>query len=420
MLVLHSLRSNLRRDPLDLETRQLGMLRGILRHAYKNTEYYRGLFDKCGFNPDHIKSKTDLGKLPILDKVTIKKNRNGILSGNHNKKELLLHDTSGSTGIPLKFYTDRNSRNYNRALTYRAYMENGLKAHDILVQVTSPEYQRLPQFWFQKLGIFRLKRLSVLDEHVELFRQMNSIKPDAIQCYPSVLNLIAKTCDKKKLRFRPKVIFTTAELLLPAWRQNISTFFECDIRDLYGSAEFHRLAWECEKHEGYHLDIDAHVIEFVDHLNNPVDEGDAFVVITGLFNYAFPLIRYRLGDIVTLKKSRCSCGRTLPLIESIQGREDDYLTLPSGKLISPRKVDIQYFVGGVGEYAVTQVRRDLIKVEIVKGEGFNESTIESVRDQILVGCLNEKIDVDVELVQRIKKSSGKMRTVASMIKTIQQ
>jgi phenylacetate-CoA ligase len=230
-----------------------------------------------------------------------------------------------------------------------------------------------------------------------------------------VLNLITQSRAKKDLTFRPRIIFATAELLLPAWRRNISSFFDCDVRDMYGSAEFYRLAWECEKHEGYHLDIDAHVIEFLDENNNPVSEGDGYIVVTGLFNYAFPLVRYKLGDIARLKDAKCSCGRSLPLIDSIQGRQDDYIKLPSGKTISPRRINLLDSVKGVKEYATTQVSRDLIRVEIVKNGDFGEDTVESIKRQVRNGCLGEAVKVDVDLVQEIKRRAGKIRTVTSLV-----
>jgi phenylacetate-CoA ligase len=315
----------------------------------------------------------------------------------------------------LKIYGDEDSEAWNRALRYRAFVENGLSFRDIVLEITSPEHVDSGKFWFQQLGFFRRYKCSILDDQDALFRHINGIRPNVIECYPSVLNLITQSRAKKDLTFRPRIIFATAELLLPAWRRNISSFFDCYVRDMYGSAEFYRLAWECEKHEGYHLDIDAHVIEFLDENNNPVSEGDGYIVVTGLFNYAFPLVRYKLGDIARLKDAKCSCGRSLPLIDSIQGRQDDYIKLPSGKTISPRRINLLDSVKGVKEYATTQVSRDLIRVEIVKNGDFGEDTVESIKRQVRNGCLGEAVKVDVDLVQEIKRRAGKIRTVTSLV-----
>jgi phenylacetate-CoA ligase len=245
---------------------------------------------------------------------------------------------------------------------------------------------------------------------------MNVIKPNVVQCYPSMLNLLSQEFKKNHLKFKLKLIFTTAELLLPTWRKNISDFFDCDVIDLYGTSEFHRLAWECEKHEGYHLDIDAHVIEFLDNNNKPVEQGEGNIIITSLFNYVFPFIRYRIGDIAKLRKSKCTCDRSLPVINSIQGRDDDYIKLPSGKTVSPRKINVLDKLKGVKEYNIIQYKEDFIKVKIVKNDDFTENTIESIKTQILKGCQEDNIKIEIELVKEIERNSGKIRTVTSLIK----
>ncbi len=414
--IFYELRKNVHKDPLVLKALQLQKLRKLLVHAYKNTDYYRRLFDEHNFDPNHVESAEDLRKIPILEKSDIQKNFDSIISKKANKQKLTMHATSGSTGMPLKIFGDKNSESYNRALRYRSYVENGLSSKDIVVEITSPQNVNNRRLLVQKFGFFRRLKLSILDDQTELFERMNHIKPDVIECYPSVLNLITQTCNKQNLRFKPKVIFTIAELLLPAWRRNIVSFFNCDVRDVYGSVEFHRLAWECEKHEGYHLDTDVHVIEFLDSQKNLVKTGDGYIVATGLYNYAFPLIRYKIGELVKLKEEKCSCGRSLPLIDSIQGREDDYIKLPSGKTISPRKINLLDSVEGIKEYVTVQVRKDLIKVQAVKNEGFREDIIDSIKSRIREGCLDEPIEVRVELVGKIHRNTGKIRTVISLVK----
>jgi phenylacetate-CoA ligase len=409
------LKGNVRKSPTDLKAIQLSRLRKLLIHAYNHTDHYRKVFEECGFDPRQLKNCDDLQKLPVLQRADVQESGDSFLSNRVGTQYLMEHRTSGSTGIPVRFFSDQRARVYNRALTYRAYSENGVSVTDVFLQITSPEYQQYEPLWFQKLGFLRKYRLSVLEPFGELLAQMNRIKPDVIQCYPSILNLIAQNCAGKSLTFRPKVIFTTAELLLPSWRDNISRYFQCDIRDLYGSSEFHRLAWECEKHEGYHLDTDVHVIEFVDAENKPVERGEGFIVVTGLFNYAFPLIRYKMGDVAKLKEARCSCGRSLPLIESIEGRADDYLTLPSGTRISPRRINLLDAVRGIREYKTTQLRRDLIEVEAVKSEEFTETTIESIKAHILEGCLGETISIVVKMVPSLERTPGKIRTVTSLV-----
>jgi len=395
---------------------QLVKLRKLLRHAYVNSNYYRKLFEEHDFDPENLQSVSDLTRLPILEKECVQRNRDSILSRKVDKKRLNVHYTTGSTGMPLKLFGDDISESYSRALRYRSYIENGLRPGNVVVEISSPKNEGFQGYAVQKLGLFRRYKFSALTNYNDLFERINKIKPDVIECYPSVLNLITQSCKKDNLTFRPKVIFSFAELLLPNWRKNIVNFFDCDVRDVYGSVEFHRLAWECEKHEGYHLDIDAHLIEFVDKKDNPVETGEGIIIVTGLYNYAFPLIRYRIGEIAQLKQEPCSCGRTLPLVDLIQGREDDYIKLPSGRMISPLAVNFLDTVQGIKEYLTIQVERNLIKVQAIKNNEFNESTIDSIKKYMREGCLGEEIEIEVELVPEIKRQPGKIRTVISLVK----
>jgi phenylacetate-CoA ligase len=127
-----------------------------------------------------------------------------------------------------------------------------------------------------------------------------------------------------------------------------------------------------------------------------------------------PLIRYKLGDIAILSSEKCSCGRGLPLIKQIVGREDDFIILPSGKKISPRMINVIENIPGVSSYRTIQETRERILVKIVKGKEFSKKTVYEVQKQIKLGCLGENIEVEVEIVKEIQRASrGKIRTVVS-------
>jgi phenylacetate-CoA ligase len=186
---------------------------------------------------------------------------------------------------------------------------------------------------------------------------------------------------------------------------------------LYGSEEFNRLAWECEKQQGYHLDIDLHYIEFIDKNNNIVKTGDGEFVVTSLVNYGFPYIRYKLGDFAKLTKKKCSCKRSFPIVEQIQGREDDYIKLPSGRIISPRRINIIEEIPGIQHYQTIQRKKNLFEVLVVKDNKFSKNTINQIKHQIKLGSYGEDVQVNVKLVDKIKREkSGKLRAVISLVK----
>jgi len=181
--------------------------------------------------------------------------------------------------------------------------------------------------------------------------------------------------------------------------------------------EFGTFAWECQEHNGYHMDIESLVVEFVKNGENASPEEKGDIVVTGLFNFTMPLIRYAIGDAGSYSLEQCSCGRGLPLMKIIEGRVDDFLVLPSGTVISPRNINFLENVKGILEYRIIQKKLDTILIQIRKGTEFSENTISQTKDEIRNGCLNEDITIDVEIVDEISRDkSGKTRAVVSELK----
>jgi len=149
-----------------------------------------------------------------------------------------------------------------------------------------------------------------------------------------------------------------------------------------------------------------------------VEEGEyGEIVVTSLFNYTMPLIRYNIGDIGTFTDKKCACGRGLPLIKSLEGRTDDFLILPSGKKISPRTINVIEDVAGVSRYQTIQESKNRIVVNLVKGNGFGPKTIDEIKKHIIAGCLGEDVTVDVKLVDDLTRNKrGKLRAVVSYVK----
>jgi phenylacetate-CoA ligase len=200
-------------------------------------------------------------------------------------------------------------------------------------------------------------------------------------------------------------------------QKDLCKIFGSEIFSFYGSEEFGPLAFECKEHQGYHIISDHVVMEFLKENKDVSTDERGEVVVTGLTNYEMPLIRYRIGDIATPSSGRCHCGRRFPMIKQIEGREDDFVTLPSGKKISPRMINVIENIPGIKEYQTIQVSKERFVVELVKDNRFSERTISDIKTQIMKGCLGEKVKVEVELVDKIhRERTGKRRAVISKVK----
>ena len=159
-----------------------------------------------------------------------------------------------------------------------------------------------------------------------LVAALNAQSPSVLATYPSAALLLAGEARAGRLRVTLAEVWTGGETLGPAARAEIQAF-GCPLANSYGASEFLALASECA-HGALHLNADWVLLEPVDAAGRPVPPGSCGekVWLTNLANHVQPLIRYELGDRVTLQAEPCACGSPLPVI-SVQGRSDDVLEL---------------------------------------------------------------------------------------------
>lgn len=173
----------------------------------------------------------------------------------------------------------------------------------------------------------RLRGFSFLQPLSELVAQLNDFAPSLLATYPSAALLLAEEHESGRLRIAPREIWTGGEALTEPMRAQIERAFGCPLANSYGASEFLALAAPCRL-GALHLNSDWVILEPVDVQGRPVPDGEpgATTLLTNLANHAQPLIRYELGDRVTLHARRCACGSPLPVIE-VQGRVDDSLLM---------------------------------------------------------------------------------------------
>ncbi len=400
----------------ELEDIQLKKLRKLIIHAYNNVPYYRELFLNANIDPE-IKKIEDIQKIPIIEKKDIQANYEKILASNIDKGQCKITNTTGSTGIPLSVYSDKRALTYSSAIVYYAFFESGLKLNDSIVELTGIIEDCTGT-------IIKKNMVSSQDQPEKIIQMLKHYNPNILYSFPSVFKTLSHQIIDNKMKKvngldNIRSIFTHGETLTQSCRETIESAFGVDVYNTYGSTEFNRLAFECSEHSGLHMISDSAVIEMVKDGQNvgPGEEGE--IIVTGLYNYAMPLIRYKLGDIGIMEEEdyRCPCGRNWPLIKSIEGRTDDFLTLPSGRVISPRNINIIDNVPGIVQYRTIQEKRDRFRVQVVPANNYTIDTDRQIKEQIKLGCVGEDVNIDIELVDNIpRERTGKLKTIISYAK----
>jgi phenylacetate-CoA ligase len=196
----------------------------------------------------------------------------------------------------------------------------------------NPEYRhfgfkgRLRNYLFDRA--IHLDTLNLNESRIGEFAAiLRRQRPGLIFGHAHSLYLLACTLKKMGITdVRPNGIISTAMLLHQWQRVVIEQVFGCPVTNRYGCEEVSLIACECEEHHGLHVNADS--------IHASVDSSTGHLLVTDLTNRAMPLIRYRIGDVVVPSCRVCRCGRGLPLIEGVEGRDADYVLTPSGRLIS--------------------------------------------------------------------------------------
>ena len=402
-------------SPNELKEYQNEKLRAIIKHSYENVPYYHELFNKRKLEPTDIKTTDDLLKLPILTKEIIRKNfPHNIVAKNIPRKQMMLGGSSGSTGEPLQYYITKDAYSFNLACNIRGWRWFGFRMGDRYIKLSQnpregflnklqDKVQRCEYVLSQSLTQQDIKDI------VELIRKS---KAKIVRGYPSTLYVLANYIKSNGITdIKPIGLTTTGEILFPHMRQLIESQFHCSIFDAY-SGEGGANVFECETHEVYHVSCEYAFTEIIDNGERLETEGKGEVVSTNFWNYAVPFIRYNVKDIAVLGNKKCSCGRGLPVIEKIEGRDSDILITPSGKHLI-----VHYFTGyfewvnTVDQFQVIQDEKDKLTLLLIPNDKFNDEVKNKIQSDV-----SEYIGSDMKLEIRIVDDipltrSGKRRFV---------
>jgi len=403
--------------PIDeIASHRDSQLRRLVHHAYNNVPFYRERFDATGVRPEDIQTAEDLQLLPVIRKrELIDEEPHRIRDPSVPATTLVERSTSGSSGVPFRFHVDKSYDQFCKAQFVRPYLSNRRKLFDTALTIS--RHPPPPRKWFQRLGL--LDNV-VVPSHFAAERMLSEyarLKPKVVSGYPSAISVLANAIsDSPDPHHLPKIVFTDSELLTPFVRDKLSQAFHAPVVDIYGTIETENIAWQCAHGSAYHYAADCVILEtLVDGRRTKPDE-QGVLVCTVLNSLTMPFIRYEIGDLVTLSSQACNCGRTLPLISAIEGREMDQVVLPDGGRVSPMAfLELTSILPGLArEYQIIQESIDdfTVLVNLIRPLDENER-----RAIVEIGrTFNASARVQIESVNCIpREPSGKRRAFISKV-----
>jgi phenylacetate-CoA ligase len=396
-------------------------LQSIVRFAAATVPYYRAAFRREGVDPESIRTVDDLTRIPPLDKETVHAEGRSLWSEAIPARELVLGHSSGTTGTALSLAYTREAMAWEYAVNWRQRGWHGLRLGDRYAafggQVVVPLAQSTPPFWrfdrMRRRMMFSLYHMT--DAHLEHYARELARPGYAFwQGYPSSLSLVAGWMLDHGMelgRAAPRAVFTSSESLLDFQREQISRAAGAPVGDRYGHSEFAVSAVTCPR-GSYHVDTEFCIVEIDAHEEGP-DWVRGEILTTGFCNRAMPLLRYRTGDVATLRKNgSCSCGRARPILERIDGRVEDYVVTPDGRRIG-RMDHVFKDALAVKEAQLFQPSRDRLVVRLVPRAQF-DAAARAALERELRDRLGDEIELEFEITHAIPRlPNGKFRAVVS-------
>lgn len=399
----------------DLETlqhRQRTSLADLLTHATTNTQYYKHLGVLSENDPTQW-----LKKFPLLTKRNLKENGERLIGKGIFKEKLVKESSSGSSGIQSSVYLTKREVSQAQAAQTLLWEWSGYTLGSPLLQLGMTTRRPL------------VKRLKDYFLRVNYQQAFNISQPEAEKAiaritgnnyffggYASGLYGYALLAEQLSVKPSFRSVISWGDKMFPHYRSKIEKVFNTRVFDVYGTTEGFVIAGQCSA-GSYHV-VTPHVfLELLDKDGKEVKAGEVgFVVATRLDAYAMPLIRYYLGDIAVREKEsfQCPCGRHLPVLRQIIGRDTDLVRTRSGKLLI-----VHFFTGifehfpQVRQFRVIQRELERIIVEYIPEVDCSDAVLNTLRETIHEK-LGERMTIDfVEVAYIPDTPSGKPQIIKS-------
>ena len=392
----------------------------FLRNVIPRTPYYRSHNRYLELADEGA----PLDEFPIVVKSQLRQQISDFYHDDSQSMRCQWSQTSGTTGSSISFPVSGEHVQRENAFRALAYEWGGvtLDGRERLAffagHPVTYKGRHTPPFWIYDsanawlyFSSYHLTRQNIRS----YLRELERFNPIALAGYPSALYLLALAFEKFGGSLNLRSIFVSSETLLDWQRARIEKALGAKIFNYYGSAENCAHIAECEQGE-LHLKLEhsaVSVLQSTDAVCQPGETGR--LVGTGFDNYAFPLIRYDIGDEITIAENQVAkCGRGGLLIENIFGRVEDYIFTPDGRFVG-RLDHLFKNSKNVLEAQLYQEKVDELVCRIVRSEKFSVDDEQEIIDEARAR-LGPSIEIRLEYVDEIPRTNnGKFRFVVSTI-----
>ncbi len=288
------------------------------RNAFSNSKFYKNLYQEHGLHLNSIQSIDDAGQIPIITKEDIRHRVDDLLT--RNKLFVYIAYTSGTTGSPLKLYRDFQSVCKEYSYGYYFQMSHGYQLGDKVISIKGDLDKNEISRFDRSLNTLHLSSYNLNQKNIRKYYQLiKDFEPKVVKAYPSSLQILSVELYKAGLELYIPLAFTSSEVLHDFQRSIIEKVLRTKIFDWYGNSEQTISLGQVKKDLYQDIPLYGHI-----------EVKEKCIITTGFINKSFPLIRYKIDDVIKLKCDssciRCCTSRIL-------GRDNQYIELKNGQQI---------------------------------------------------------------------------------------
>jgi phenylacetate-CoA ligase len=406
-------------SPEQMKAWQAERLREVLEAARLRVPYYRNAYR--GLPMEKVRSADDLILLPVLPRQRLREHEREFLDERLDPLALYSTKTSGTTGTSLTIYWTRDALRRNKAVLERRVHEAGGVSRKIPRAMMGgrpiiPGRQTEPPFWRRN---WYWRQLYLSSYHVSprtapsYAAAIRSSGVGWMTGYGSAIAALAVNAalaGVEPISLRAAIV--SGDTLQPGMRTAIETFFRCRCYDMWGQAEGVGMAMECEMGR-LHVVPEIGILEILKPDGTPCVPGETGEIFaTGLLHPGMPLIRYQTGDFASWAAKPCACGRKTAVLESLEGRVDDYLVTVDGRQIGRLSTAIKRSPS-IHSAQIVQDRPGHAWLLVRPGDTYRTGDVDPV-----IADIRERIgafDFDVVEVAEIPKTpAGKTKLVVRL------
>ena len=392
-----------------------------VRFAMTQTAFYKDFYRRAGIELGDITSREVFEHLPIVTKEDVRERGPEFVSTEASDRNSRRVATGGSTGEPLTM--KRDARVNPRAYEWRLLAWWGLTPYvdtAIVYRFFRDQKATLKQkaVWWPSRR-FQLDAFDMTEEAMRDFlTEYARVRPGLLLGYVGGVLELARFAAKENLDVAGSpVIATTAAPVLWQQRDEIESVFGGRVFDHYRCAELNWIAGECRERDGLHVFEDLKRLELVDSHMMPVPHGESGqVVVTDFTNRVFPLIRYQLGDVTSVKSGPCACGMPYLRIDNVRGRISDAAVLPDGDVIAGEALAQTFskVAEAVKQFQIHQHADHSITVKVIPRLSADDPRIQQAVEAVRTS-VRETVPVSLEIVDSLPHEGGKIRFIVSEV-----